>query len=169
MITLKTLPQATAQEVFDQVVNHLAQQKERAVDEISMRCLYRLKIYATSDTNKDIIEKTLKCAAGCLIGDDEYNEKWDYPIGHTWAALVHEKQVPEDHLELLTDLQDAHDNSFYSGRELASGLERISKKHNLNFDVDKFLKEFYPVKEKMPELPTEKFITNSRIMHDITF
>lgn len=60
MITLKTLPNASAQQVFDQVAAHLLTQKEKAKQ--FNTCKYRVE-------HRD---KVLKCAAGCLIGDDEY-------------------------------------------------------------------------------------------------
>ena len=63
MITLKTLPQATAQEVFDQVTQHLLKQGKAARSGTGA-CRYRV------ETRGEI----LKCAAGCLIADDEYAE-----------------------------------------------------------------------------------------------
>jgi hypothetical protein len=66
MITLKTLGKATLQQVFDQVANHLMDQGERAATVNSsgrVTCYYRLN--------------DLKCAAGCLIGDDEYESRID--------------------------------------------------------------------------------------------
>ena len=60
MITLKTLPQATAQEVFDQITQHLLQQG-KAAKSVTGACRYRI----------ETAEGILKCAAGCLIADDE--------------------------------------------------------------------------------------------------
>ena len=69
MITLKTLGKATAQEVFDQVATHLLTQNERSLDGAS--CSYR---------NCD----GLKCAAGCLISDDEYDNQME---GIDWRGV----------------------------------------------------------------------------------
>lgn len=91
MITLKTLAQATEQEVFDQVARHLLTQKVRSENENNL-CLYR---------NGD-----LKCAAGCLIGDDEYDpriEDWN------WRRLVQHGTVPREHARLISQLQRVHD------------------------------------------------------------
>ena len=57
-ITLATLPQATAQQVFDQVKTHMMAQYAKSVGQNSDVCLYR---------GPD----GLKCAAGCLISDEE--------------------------------------------------------------------------------------------------
>ena len=67
-ITLKTLEQATAQEVFDQVAEHMLTQYELSM--LNDTCVYRGY-------------SGLKCAAGCLIGDDEYNN--ELMEGFTWT------------------------------------------------------------------------------------
>ena len=89
MITLKTLKDATAQEVFDQVAAHLLTQgqKSEGRDE---NCLYR---------GPD----GLKCAAGCLIADDEYDNEME---GRAWSVTV---GFPPAHSELIRALQFIHD------------------------------------------------------------
>lgn len=78
MITLATLPSATEKEVFDQVSDHLLSQKIRSMKDGV--CLYRM-----SDGRK--------CAAGCLISDDEYNEEIE---GKSWYDLVRSGIVPKN-------------------------------------------------------------------------
>jgi hypothetical protein len=100
MITLKTLDQATAQEVFDQVANHLLTQNQQSKSKGESNCVYR-----TDDG--------LKCAAGCLIGDDEYHSGFDNTddVGTTWRSLIQRGLVKTSkHSELITDLQNLHDN-----------------------------------------------------------
>lgn len=68
MITLKTLPQASEQEVLDQIAVHLLTQKQKCNNgkdqtDPNYQCLYRN-------------EEGLKCAAGCLIADDEYKKRF---------------------------------------------------------------------------------------------
>ena len=69
-ITLKTLGQATAQEVFDQVSSHLLTQMKKSINPKNPSlCVYHA-------------DSGLKCAAGCLISDDEYTPRmaalgWD--------------------------------------------------------------------------------------------
>ena len=94
-ITLETLPKATAQEVFDQVAEHLLKQKVRSVHSRD-GCAYR----GVNDT---------QCAAGCLISDEEYNHLWD-ERGYQWYSLVRDRKVPGAHCTLICDLQRVHDN-----------------------------------------------------------
>jgi hypothetical protein len=92
MITLKTLAQATEQEVFDQVARHLLTQLERSW--FAGRCAYR--------GNHD-----MKCAAGCLIGDSEYEGTME---GQNWRDLVGRRYaVPPMHELLISRLQSTHD------------------------------------------------------------
>lgn len=92
MISLKTLPQATEQEVFNQVARHLVEQSEKSADLLDS-CAYR-----GSDG--------LKCAAGCLIDDDEYDPYWE---GESWVLLASKKKLPQVHAQLIADLQKIHD------------------------------------------------------------
>lgn len=122
MITLKTLPQATAQEVFDHVVNHLLTQNERAVvgreiegAEFGNDCRYRLN--------------NLKCAAGCLIGDEEYRDTFE---GLDWRYLVGIGAVPDAHSDLIVKLQQIHDHCLPpTWREQ---LKCLAKKLNFQFN-----------------------------------
>lgn len=96
MITLKTLPQATAQEVFDQIATHLLKQNQRAFKPGDGSCMY-------------CTPSGLKCAAGCLISDDEYTSEFE---GNNWVDLAAKDQrlVPDNHLDLIFALQRIHDN-----------------------------------------------------------
>lgn len=91
-ITLKTLPDATAQEVFDQVVTHLLTQGRPSAQ--GGHCLYRS-------------ENGLKCAAGCLIGDGEYDEEMEES---SWMQLAGDGLVPLAHDGLIQALQEVHDS-----------------------------------------------------------
>jgi hypothetical protein len=127
MITLKTLAQASAQEVFDQVVTHLLTQKKRSEgknEDGDLKCVYR---------NDD-----LKCAAGCLIADDEYVDKMDHPdyvtgIGTSWLSLVERGLVPSTkHNNLITSLQKIHDSVFVI--EWERELIRMAQTEGLSFN-----------------------------------
>jgi hypothetical protein len=100
MITLATLEQATAQEVFNQVYIHLIKQNEKCSN--GDICLYRNK------TKEDVV---LKCAAGCLISDEEYTGDFEE---NSWVTLVEEERVPAVHKELIVLLQEVHDNHLPS-------------------------------------------------------
>lgn len=118
MITLKTLPQATAQEVFDQVSNHLKTQGVKARNELG-KCKYRL----------DTGEKVLMCAAGCLM-DEEEGAKLGGFSGR-WVNLVASGSAPPEHQDLIQSLQYLHDG--ISVHEWEFALERAAVEHNLVF------------------------------------
>jgi hypothetical protein len=92
VITLATLPQATAQAVYNQVRDHLLAQGKKAINEEGS-CRYR-----TNDG--------LRCAAGCFIAPEEYNPEFE---GDTWVSLCFERQAPEAHNMLIRRLQLVHD------------------------------------------------------------
>ena len=114
MITLATLSEATAQEVFNQVTTHLLTQNE--VSTKDGRCVYHFN--------------GLKCAAGCLIADDEYALEFE---DITWDQLVHiDRRVPTHHANLISNLQRVHDR--YNPEEWAAELEEFAKNNNLVFN-----------------------------------
>lgn len=94
MITLKTLAKATKQQVFNQAVNHLLTQNARSMNGGS--CMYRN-------------QAGLKCAAGCFIGDEEYDAKTMEDM--IWSSLVHAEIAPAKHKTLIVELQRLHDSS----------------------------------------------------------
>lgn len=114
-ITLATLPQATAQEVFDQVAIHLLTQNATSVNNGSDKCLYRSEVG--------------KCAAGCLIGDDEYHPDMDSGGSSTWYGLSTRGLVPPGHLALIVSLQSCHD--CYIPNDWKGRLESIAESFSL--------------------------------------
>jgi hypothetical protein len=96
-ITLATLPQATEQQVFDQVSLHLLTQGRKSKKEGSAQCRYRYG--------------QLMCAAGCLISEDEYRIEFDEGDECYWPQLAEQYLVPAAHLDLITSLQMVHDES----------------------------------------------------------
>jgi hypothetical protein len=113
-ITLATLEQATPQEVFNQVRDHLLGQAKKSTDH--EMCVYR------SGT-------VTKCAAGCLISDEEYLTKYE---GNSWSSLVHDfDEVPKAHFDLISSLQDVHDDSVVY--EWESQLMHLAATYNLTF------------------------------------
>ena len=112
-ITLATLPQSTAQQVFDQVATHLLTQGRPSLDGTG-RCAYR-------GING------LQCAAGCLIGDDEGPENLE---GRGWTQLESDGLVPRDHAKLIRRLQVAHDTSRVHGWR--DELKDVADLHGLN-------------------------------------
>jgi len=117
MITLKTLEQATTQEVFDQAAEHLLTQNKQSegVHNNGLTCMYRSP-------------DGLKCAAGCLIGDDEYLSQWER---RSWGFVSRVSSVTK-HIDLISSLQSIHDDCEPSQwlvrlKELASSKELNTK------------------------------------------
>ena len=123
-ITLKTLPTATAQEVFDQVVGHLLRQGERCAGPVH-RHEFRFGLLDV-DIGKPYClyrnNEGMKCAAGCLIGDDEYRLSME---GHAWGEIA-----PEEHAELIITLQLIHD--LYTPSIWASKLRDLAIARHLD-------------------------------------
>jgi hypothetical protein len=111
MITLATLHKATAQEVFDQIALHLITQGKRS--ERANYCAYKSK-------------GGLKCAAGCLISDDEYNPGLE---SLNWLDLMVKKMVPNEHGGLILELQNIHDRGSVSNWPVQ--LKTLASIHNL--------------------------------------
>lgn len=100
-VTLSNLSESTEQEVFDWVVSNLLKQNKQSEEIIEYNglnsCRYRSK-------------DGLKCAAGWLMTDKEYNPKYEE---NSWNSLILDHiEIPRDHSELISELQDIHDNSF---------------------------------------------------------
>lgn len=113
MITLKTLPEATSQQVFDQVAVHLL--KQNATSELhSGDCAYRGL-------------NGLKCAAGCLISDDEYKQDFE---GCRWNDIAGKGS---NHFDLIRELQVLHD--FYEPVYWREKLSFIANDFGLTTDV----------------------------------
>ncbi len=111
-ITLKTLPEATPQQVFDQVARHLMTQNRKSI------CAYRSEFI------------NLSCAAGCLIADDEYMPSME---GSLWIDLVNRKAVPDTHHLLITELQTVHDK--HKTRFWARQLKLTAEEKGLDSSV----------------------------------
>lgn len=93
-ITLANLASATEQEVFDQVAVHLLNQGARSERKLDGLCLYRG-------------EGGMKCAAGCLIVDEEYREEMECRY---WRILIKVCAVPSEHEHLIGELQIIHNS-----------------------------------------------------------
>lgn len=137
-VTLATLPLATSQQVFDQVAVHLLLQRQRSLASQDM-CAYRG-------------EDGLKCAAGCLIGDDEYQSWMDDCVELTaslhdsgeldsneliwttaWGVLVGRGLVPAAHADLILRLQRVHDHMSVNSWRIE--LEHLANEFELATDV----------------------------------
>ena len=123
MITMKTLPNASAQDVFNQVAFHLLNQGEPAMDG---DCVYHSP-------------DGLRCAAGCLISDEEYDEAMEW---NSWLDLVNADLVPEEHANLILELQNIHDMTHPD--DWAGALSKLADKLDLTVapDLSKALQDY---------------------------
>lgn len=133
MITLATLAQATEQEVFDQVANHLLTQKERCAFYNDAASFYSCKYHYNG----------LKCAGGCLISDEEY-ERYNNPLspngnnleGLIWKDFVDLGYAPPNHQELIRRLQIIHDSEIYFKHGgWKESLKTLAEEYRLNTKV----------------------------------
>lgn len=110
------LPES-AQEVFNIMYKHLLTQNKRCTiaieSETEARCRYR---------GPD----GLKCAAGCLIPDEEYNISMEN-VG--WIGLTNRGQVPREHRDLILDAQMIHD--WVEPEDWKAELEKLAAKYEL--------------------------------------
>jgi hypothetical protein len=114
----------TLQEVFNIVSTHLLTQIKRSMSTRpgSFGCAYR---------GKD----GMKCAAGVLIPDDQYNSRME---GIYWGGLVLEHLVENKFTQEIVELQDIHDiNGDDDVNFLKKRLTRFAENNNLicNFEV----------------------------------
>lgn len=122
MITLATLKDATAQQVFDQVAAHMIKQNAASRSEDGLKCMYRGA-------------EGRMCAAGCLMSDDEYKPEFDKGQsygGGSWSSMVRNGSVPDDHKHLIMRLQRLHDNGY--PESYARELWRLADDQGLVFN-----------------------------------
>ena len=121
VITIHNYQEATKQEIFDFVANHLLTQNEKSTIGNSIKvCQYR--------TEKD--NKVLKCAAGCLIPDEDYNKEFEGKIWNTIGIgkfISYVKDTEND--SLIRQLQIIHDN--YNPYGWKEKLILLAEKENL--------------------------------------
>jgi len=111
---------AELQQIYDTVSAHMLKQRKKAI--------------ITSGKGQICVYRTasgLKCAAGCLVPDDIYNEAMEEMM---WRHIVRDYPLP-DHLkqheaiELVLRLQRLHDKTEPEEWEL--GLREIAKQWDL--------------------------------------
>lgn len=117
MITLATLHEYTAQEVFDYISRHLLSQGEKCRefdDDMNPVCVYR------NSENQS-------CAAGCLISKSEYGLAFE---GNDWNTHVDNGKVPSVHQELILSMQKVHDSC--DANRWYYALQRVAGDYNFD-------------------------------------
>jgi hypothetical protein len=130
----------TAQEIFDKVLAHLRTQGEPALDYLGT-CAYRGRLNETTG-------KSPMCAIGCLIPDDKYDptmegggiylvkdhapDSWDCSTQVLSGVLT--DLGLNGHLELLNELQSAHDECLTVCKmDFEDRMRYIAKDHQLTY------------------------------------
>lgn len=118
------------QHLFDFITRHLLTQKARAVNphwfKTSNKCAYRVP------------DSTLKCAAGCLIHDDEYSEEFE---GQGFIALTSsilqdvQIQAWSAGIDLVRELQKLHDCYITHINDWPRLLRAIARDYDLEYTV----------------------------------
>ena len=105
----------TAQNIFETSVRHMIKQGTRALNAELDACMYR----GNDGT---------KCAIGCLIEDDEYDEAME---GIGIAGLINTSvfmglfKWARPHRRLMMNLQDAHDHALRNGAQSVSFIQSV--------------------------------------------
>ena len=116
----------TQQQTFDTVVAHLRKQGRKAANDTGT-CLYRAP-------NGD------RCAAGCLVADEDYIEEWEGNIVATFngcAPLLEPNPVGQylldlgHDLELVYELQSIHDK--HDPEDWEEKWQTLARRYNLEF------------------------------------
>lgn len=133
-ITLKDLPNVSAQEVFNQAANYMLA-NTTLLNRVRGNGRYVTNLVVKS---KDKVETVrIMCVAGCFISQQEYDPEFE---DWNWERLVNNKEVPVEHAELIYDLQCVFDDALQEKDMLYSiwekRLNRIAKKYDLKFCVE---------------------------------
>jgi hypothetical protein len=127
-ITLATLRQATAQEVFDHVVRRMrAQGFKRSV--AGGVCAYRDR-----DGRSDPGGHCMTDAEYFALNGDRECVDWDSIEGKPWRSLVASGLVPPYHALLISCLQLAHDNGL-TQESMQRLFKNVAELHELDASV----------------------------------
>lgn len=116
-VTIHTLQEATAQEVFNHIAWHLLTQNKRAAT-TKDTCRYRFGEFS--------------CSIGCLMPDKDYNPAWE---GTSYQNIIKSPSGVTPHKLLLGDLQIVHD--WRATTEWTTQLCRVALSHKLEVNVIK--------------------------------
>ena len=133
------------QEIFDAASVHLMGMDGPSLDQDSDACVYRGK-------DEDCEFNGKMCAVGLFIKDEHYdcgfegndlNRNGDSDIANAVAKSWGQERLTDDQLNLLTDLQDAHDETSRGSslipdhtwsKNIVAALDGVATKFHLRFD-----------------------------------
>lgn len=136
-ITLANLELATEQELYDYICTHLITQGEKSSN--TTGCKYRME---KADGT------VLRCAAGCLFTDEQYESVKEAVSKHhlsedehgtfaqklegsIWSSLVSQGFVPLAHAALIRELQRVHDSNRMITAFMIDSFSKVAKEFNL--------------------------------------
>jgi len=131
------------QEIFDAASVHLMGMDGPSLDMDGDACVYR-------GYNDDCEFNGQMCAVGLFIKDEHYSADFEgqgitgsQSVADAVAASWEQEHLTEDQLRLLSDLQDAHDDSSRGiseddlsswSRDVVAALDDVATKFHLRFD-----------------------------------
>lgn len=119
IISMSNINDFSLQEIFEYVSNHLLKQNRKSYKEKQLFSGCRYK------------HNYLRCAAGCLISDEEYNSEFE---GKNFEYVFRNyfNHINLKSVELITKLQDIHDLS--KPEEWKYNLIELGKSNHLNVE-----------------------------------
>lgn len=132
-VTLATLGESSAQEVFNWIVYNLLKQNRKSIFPPRKPAAWS-KPFGTNGPGGSAYRGRGgdKCAAGWLMLDSEYRSEFEKVF---WSRLVKLGLVPAAHNELIYDLQKIHDTMHPSKWWVY--FSNIAEKYNLSQEVFK--------------------------------
>jgi len=125
------------QEIFNKAAVHLMGMDGPSLDQEDDVCVYRGK-------DNDCEFNGQMCAVGLFIADEHYSEDIEgtgitgnRSVAHAVAKSFGQEHLTSDQLNLLADLQDAHDHGTRGkvwSNYIISSLDGVATKFHLRFD-----------------------------------
>ena len=128
------------QEIFDAAAIHLMGMDGPSLDQDSDACVYRGK-------DDDCEFNGQMCAVGLFIKDEHYDDDLEgqgisggQAVADAVAASWGQDDLTVAQLDLLSDLQEAHDDTSRGiseddwSRDIVTALDGVADKHHLRFD-----------------------------------
>ena len=128
------------QEIFDAASVHLMGMDGPSLDMDGDACVYRGK-------DDDCEFNGQKCAVGLFIADEHYDDDLEgqgisggQAVADAVAASWGQDDLTVAQLDLLSDLQEAHDDTSRGiseddwSRDIVTALDGVADKHHLRFD-----------------------------------
>lgn len=130
-VCLANLHMSSEQQIFDHVANHLLTQNRKAIEAPINACRYRVE---------EADGTVLKCAAGCLITDEEYAARHvDRLEGNGWATLYDELGLTggQNQMHFIYELQRIHDRTD-NVAEWPNRLRIFAHEHGLRYNEEMY-------------------------------